>query len=72
MTLVGKELMHAYLPLPCQTWIYLFENSVDIDQMASVKPAGQDPHCLPLCCKCMLITETFQVTWIKIGEGCTK
>ena len=26
-----------------------FENSVDPDQLASEKPADQDPHCLPLC-----------------------
>ena len=26
-----------------------FENSVDPDQLASEKPADQDPHCFPLC-----------------------
>ena len=29
--------------------IYGFENSVDPDQLASMKPADQDPHCLPVC-----------------------
>ena len=27
----------------------IFENSVEPDQLASEKPADQDPHCLPLC-----------------------
>ena len=36
-----------------------FENGVDLDQMASEKPTGQNPHCFPLCCKCLLITEIF-------------
>ena len=26
-----------------------FENSVDLDQLASEKPADQDLHCFPLC-----------------------
>ena len=26
-----------------------FENSVDLDQLASKKPADQDPQCFPLC-----------------------
>ena len=29
--------------------ISCFENSVDPDQLASQKPADQDPHCFPLC-----------------------
>ena len=27
----------------------VFENSVDPDQLASLKPADQDPHCFLLC-----------------------
>ena len=26
-----------------------YENSVDSDQLASEKPADQDPHCFPIC-----------------------
>ena len=29
--------------------IFNFESSVDQDQLASKKPADQDPHCFPLC-----------------------
>ena len=29
--------------------IFCFENSVDLDQLASMKPADQDLHCFPLC-----------------------
>ena len=29
--------------------ILLFENSVDPDQLAFQKPAGQDPHCFQIC-----------------------
>ena len=28
---------------------FVFENTVDPDQLASEKPANQDPHCFPLC-----------------------
>ena len=35
-----------------------FENSVDPDQLASEKPADQDPHCFPLC---LLIIGILQV-----------
>ena len=29
--------------------LLIFENGVDPDQLASRKPAGQNPHCLPFC-----------------------
>ena len=42
--------MQANSPWPLSvTWIYRFENRVIPDQLASEKPADQDPHCFPLC-----------------------
>ena len=29
--------------------LFCFENIVDPNQLASLKPADQDPHCFPLC-----------------------
>ena len=34
--------------IPDITFVYYFENSVDPDQLASQKPADQDPHCFPI------------------------
>ena len=49
-------------------WGYTyFENSVDPDQLASEKPADQDPHCFPLY---MLTTGILQGNGIKIGVEC--
>ena len=49
--------------------ILCFENSVDPDQLASEKPADQDPHSFFCCaCKYIPITELLQVNLIKIKE----
>ena len=48
---------------PDITW---FENSVDPDQLASGKPADQDPHCFPVCLYIVL-----HVNMIKIGDECS-
>ena len=32
-----------------------FKNSVDPDQLASLKPVNQDPHCFQSACNCILI-----------------
>ena len=45
--------------------ISCFENSVDSDQLASRKPADQDPHCFHSACKYMLITGILQL-WISV------
>ena len=44
-----------------------FENSVDPDQLASKKPADQDPHCFHSACKYML-----QIKRIKNWKECSR
>ena len=41
--------------------ISCFGNSVEPDQLASEKPADQDPYCLNSTCKYMQITEILLV-----------
>ena len=43
------------------------ENSEDPDQLASVKPSDQDPHCFSLC-KYVLNCWILQVNCMKIGR----
>ena len=46
-------------------------NRVDPDQLASKKPADQDPHCFHSDLKNMLITEILRVNWITIRKECS-
>ena len=43
----GMGVIEAYLPL-LNSAICCFENKIDPDQLASVKPADQDQHCFHL------------------------
>ena len=49
--------------------ISCLEKCVDPDQLASEKPADQDPHCFQSACRRMLITIILEVDQIKMGVG---
>ena len=49
--------------------IFCFENSVDPDQLASEKPADQDPHSFHSACKYMLINGILLINWLKLGRS---
>ena len=51
--------------------ISCFQNSVDLDQLASEKPADQGPHCFPVLIYLYILeTGILQVNWMIIGEEC--
>ena len=49
--------------------VYYFENSVDLDQLASQKPADRDLHCFTILLVSTCLWESFKFIRYKINEG---
>ena len=55
---------HVFTVYLFKSRIYPVDNSVDADQLASVKAADQDPHSFHSTCKNMQIIGVLLVIWI--------